>query len=269
LIGLLFLVVSCKSVKETSRVALDEMSKDDRLNGIVQSGLQYNTLSSNLKLTIKQSVQAKNISVDAQLRIVKDKAIQLSLRMPLIGTEIAKVLITPDNVLIIDRLNKQYLYEPIKNILSGASFDFDYYSLEALLTNRLFIAGKKEVMPPDYLLFKVQDDGFFVTISHTDRQNIEYNFVSDNNHRIQTAQIKGDGKSSSLVCDYSSWNSVADNHTFPMLIAFTLNTKDTYKLDLSFKSVDINSDFTLDYSIPDRYKQISLQQVIKLLGNML
>jgi hypothetical protein len=263
------LIVSCKSAKEIQVVALPEMNIEDRLTLIVQSGLQYNTLSSNLKLTIKQSKRAKDISVDAQLRIIKNEAIQLSLRMPLIGTEVAKVLITPDNILIIDRLNKQYLYEPVKNILSGASFDFDYYCLEALLTNRLFIAGKKEVMPPDYLLFKMQEDGSHVNISYTDRQNIQYDFVSDYSHHIQTAQINGGKKSSRLLCEYASWNSIAGKNTFPMFIALTFNTQDTYKLDLSFKSVDINADFSLDYSIPNKYRQISLQQVIKLIDNML
>jgi len=123
--------------------------------------------------------------------------------------------------------------------------------------------------PPDYLLFKVQDDGFHVNISHTDRQNIQYDFVSDYSHHIQTAQISGEKKSSSLVCEYASWNSVAGENTFPMLIALTVNTQDTYKFDLSFKSVDINPDFSLDYSIPDKYRQISLQQVIKLINNLL
>ncbi|MCL1937716.1 MAG: DUF4292 domain-containing protein [Candidatus Azobacteroides sp.] len=266
---MLFWIVSCKSTHETKIVPLQEMSQEDRLNLIIQSGLQYNTLSSSLKLTIMQFKGAKNISVDAQLRIIRNEAIQLSLRIPLIGTEAAKILITPDRILIIDRLNKQYLYEPLQDILSKASIDFDYYSLEALLTNRLFIAGKKELIPLDYLLFNVQEDGYHVNISHTGRQNIQYDFVSDYSDHIQTARISSERKSPSLLCEYTSWNSISGKNTFPMLIAFTFNTQDTYKLSFSFRSVDVNPDFSIDYSIPNKYRQISIQQVIKFIDNLL
>jgi hypothetical protein len=273
LLCIILLAYSCKSSKEAAgSIALPQMTKEERLNHIIQSELSYNTLSSNLKFTLKQEKQGKNISVDAQLRIVKDEAIQLSLRVPLLGSEAFKLLITPENVLVIDRLNKQYLRESMQVIKSKAPFDFDYYSLEALLTNRLFIAGKKEIASPDYSGFKIREDGYLVNIIHTDKQNIQYDFTSDYSNRIQSAQMTAPGKGQSrLQCEYSAWESMAaGKKTFPMLIAFTLWIPDnTYTVDLAFKSVNPNTDFTIDYSVPNKYRQITLPQVIKLIENLL
>ncbi|GHT05272.1 hypothetical protein AGMMS49525_12440 [Bacteroidia bacterium] len=100
---------------------------------IAQIEPQTETLSSNLKVTFTQDNQTSGITLDGQMRIIKGQAIQLSVRMPFIGTEAAKVVITPDNILIIDRLHKAYAYEPISEVYQLFSVDLDYYDLETQL----------------------------------------------------------------------------------------------------------------------------------------
>ncbi|MCC8147322.1 MAG: DUF4292 domain-containing protein [Bacteroidales bacterium] len=273
---LLFLSIvvwsGCKSSKETEAnvVALEKVSKEERLNRIIQSGINYNTISSNLKFTVKGGNKSKEVSVDAQLRIRKNEVIQLSLRVPILGTEAFKVLITPDKVIIIDRINKQYLEESMQSIKMKVPLDFDYYSLEAMLTNQLFIAGKKEVTARDFNSFRVMENDYEVKISNTDRQNIQYAFTSNYTNRIQETQMSQERLKANLLCDYTDWGLTSNKKDFPMLMKFSLSIPDkSYNVNLAFRSVDVNSTFNVDYRIPDKYKQITLQQVINLMKKLL
>ncbi|MDR2683463.1 MAG: DUF4292 domain-containing protein [Dysgonamonadaceae bacterium] len=265
LIVLLF-AASCKTGKEPASIALPAMTAEERINHIIQSGTQYNNLSSSLKLTIRQGEPQKETTVDAQLRMVKNEAIQLSLRIPILGSEAFRMVITPDKLLIIDRLNKQYLSETLQDIRKQMPFDVDYYSLEALLSNRLFIAGKKEITPADYALFQTRNDRFRTHILYTESQKITYDFESDYTHRIQSARMTQATGASYLQCSYTDWGLASDNRTFPMTFLLQLHTPEgIYELNGSHKSVLINTEFAVDYQIPNKYKQVTLEQVVRLI----
>ena len=270
LMFLLIFAASCRTGKEAASVVLPSMTAQERIGHIIQSGIQYNDLSSNLKLTVRPGKTGKESSVDAQLRIVKNEAMQLSLRIPILGTEAFRIVITPDNLLVINRLGKQYLFEPMRNIQMQLPFDFDYYNLEALFTNQLFIAGKKEISPVDYAGFQIREDKFRTCISYSDNRKIRYDFESDYTHRIQTTRMKQENGSSSLQCNYTNWGQTSGNRTFPMTLDMQLYTPDeVYSLNCLYKSMNINTGFTIDYNIPDKYRRITLQEAIRLIENVL
>ena len=269
LLLLLLFAASCKSSKEAASIALPSMTTKDRISSIIQSGIQYNDLSSNLRLTIRPGKLQKETSIDAQLRIVRNEALQISLRVPFLG-EAFRILITPDKILIIDRLNRQYLHETMQNIQAQIPFDFDYYSLEALFTNQLFIAGKKEISPSDYANFKIREDNFRAFITYSDKQKILYDFESDYTNRIQALRMESKNVSSYLQCNYTDWGLTSNNRTFPMTLNLQLNTPDeVYDLKCLYKSVAINTAFTIDHNIPNNYRQITLQQAFRLIEQLL
>ena len=270
LILLLLFAASCKSSKETSPIALPSMTVQERISSIIQSEIQYNDLSSNLKLTIRPDKTRKEISVDAQLRIVRNEAIQISLRIPFLGSEAFRILVTPDRLLIVDRLNKQYLSETIQNIQAQTSFDFDFYSWEALLTNRLFIAGEKEINLTDYAGFRVREENFRAHVIYPDNRKILYEFESDYTHRIQNIRMEQKNGYSYLHCNYSDWESTSNNRIFPMTLNLQLNTPSgIFDVNFSYKSVAINTTFAINYDIPDNYRQITLQQALQLFKQLL
>ena len=261
---------ACKSTKETTTVALEKRSVEERLNRIIQSSMPYETLSSNLKLTIQTGEKNKAISTDAQLRIRKGEAIQLSLRIPILGSEALRIVITPDNLLIIDRLNKQYLFESMENIRKNASFDFDYYSLEALLTNQLFIAGKKEITPDDFSSFKIREEEYDVYLSNIDNQKIVYDFKSNFTDRIQSTVMSQEKTQSRVVLRYDDWGLASNKRTFPMKTNLVLTIPNsTYSLDFSYRNMDVDTSFSIEQNYPEKYKRITLSEVINLINNLL
>ncbi|GHT86288.1 hypothetical protein FACS18947_6040 [Bacteroidia bacterium] len=176
-LGILLLLGSCKTNQPATSIALAKMSKNERIESIQYQSVQYKTFSSSLRFSMKAGAKNSNTAVDAQLKIIKDKIIQLSLRVPLLGTEAARISITPDKIIIIDRINKQYFAESMETLHHIADFDFDYYSLQALFTNQLFIVGKQTFGLEDYPAFQIKEDEFSVNLNSKDSRGINYDFV--------------------------------------------------------------------------------------------
>jgi hypothetical protein len=235
--------------------------------GLIQSqALPYKTFSGNLRFGVKPGINHGNITTDAQLRIVKNEMIQLSLRIPILGTEAARINISPQQVLIVDRINKMYFAESMENLKNHFPFDFDFYSLQSLFTNQLFIAGKQELTPYDYTSFDYWEDEFSATLNQIDSRGIAYDFTSDYSHRILKTEVYKSNKEVDMNWDYSDFGRTSNNRLFPMKMNMTLTIpNDSISLNLNFSNVDIDASFELKTDIPRKYEQINLNQAVKLI----
>ena len=265
-LGLAAFASSCRTSRQVQPVALTEHTVEERVGLIVNRSIPYRTFSSSLRFGFKPGVNRDGITVDAQLRILKDEMIQLSLRIPILGTEAARINISPDKILIVDRMNKMYFTESMENLKKHLPFDFDYYSLQSLFTNRLFIAGKQEVTPGDYASFDYREDEFSAVLSWQDSRGIVYGFTGDYSHRILKTEVYKTGKAVNMQWDYADFRQTSGNRLFPMKMSMALTVPDNLiSMNLNFSSVDIDTAFELKMDIPSKYKPIDINQIIKLI----
>jgi len=269
LIGMIVFFSGCKTTRSTTSVALAKMGKEERIESIQQQTIPFNTLSSSLRFSIKQGTKKSATTANAQLRIIKDKILQLSLRIPFLGTEVAKIIVTPEQIIIIDRNNKRYVSESMQTFRQITSLDFDFYSLQALFTNQLFIAGKPFVSPKDYKTFHWSENEFLVRLNNTDSQGIRYDFTSDYSNRIIQTEMYKNKKEVNLNWMYKDFGLTSTNRLFPMKMTMELTVpNDLITLNLTFNNIDIDTDFNLDTSIPDRYQRVEIQQLIELIQSL-
>jgi hypothetical protein len=262
-------LAACKSVKDTGTVALQPMAKEECFTQVLQSEITFNTLSAGLRLSLQAGDKKAPFSLDAQLRILHNEALQLSLRMPLLGTEALRVVITPDKALIIDRINKQYMEESIAVLQARFPFTFDYYVLEALWTNRLFLNGKPTLSAGDLSAFKTEIDAYAARFSYSDVYKTKYTFTYDHTLRMQSVQA-GRKSDEGVECLYTDWGAIANQQTFPMKMQWNLQSEQkTYQLTAAFKSVDTNANFSIDQNAPNKYKQVSLQEMLRMIQSLL
>lgn len=269
LAGMFVFFSGCKTSHPTASVALSKMEKKERIESIQYQAIPYNTLSSSLRFSIKPGLKKNTTSANAQLRIIKDKIIQLSLRIPILGTEVARISIMPEQIIIIDRINKRYVSESIQALQRTTSFDFDFYSLQALFTNQLFIAGKSSISQEDYSTFKWNEDKFFTKLSNTDNQGINYDFVSDFTNRIIQTEMYKDKKKINMNWLYKDFGTTSNNLLFPMKMTMELMTpNDLATLNLTFNNVDIDTVFELDTTIPNNYQPVKIEQIVKIIQSI-
>ncbi|MDR0507916.1 MAG: DUF4292 domain-containing protein [Dysgonamonadaceae bacterium] len=266
--GLLILGLNaCKSSKTQTQtqIALPEKNKNERLDMIINQTLQFETFSSNLNFTFK-SGKDKSLSVDGNLKMIRNQAIQLSLKIPLLGTEAFRMTLTPSQIVVIDRINKQYLSESMDSIKQKAPFDFDFYSFQALLSNQLFIAGKDHIAPDDYSSFRIEEDSYFVNIENTDTYNTRYAFTSDYTNRIINAQVYKEEWSGKMLWIYENFGLTDNKRLFPMTMKMELNLPDNnIQMNLLFKAVNIDHPFELDSKYPSKYSRVSLRDIVKMI----
>ncbi|HAR37476.1 MAG TPA: hypothetical protein DCS09_02225, partial [Porphyromonadaceae bacterium] len=104
--GLIF--TACKSRQQMvfSTSPVEEKANNQLFSDIITSEFQYSTFSAKLNMNLTNGT--KSLSSKANIRIVKNSALQISIQ-PLFGVEMFRFYINPDTVMVVDRMNKRYV----------------------------------------------------------------------------------------------------------------------------------------------------------------
>ena len=98
-------------------------------------------LASKLQLTIPDK-KGGSLSVGGTMRMKTHERVQISLLMPILRTEVARIEVTPEEVLLVDRMNRRFVRaskEELKGILPKNA---EFSRLEKILTDASLPGGK-------------------------------------------------------------------------------------------------------------------------------
>lgn len=281
---LLFLLLSINACK-TSKTGLEstgslaDLSTAEIYQSILNHSIQYRTLSGKLNISLK--TPGNKIASNASIKIVKDEIILISF-VPFPGYEALKCAITPDSIVVVSRYSKQYAAERISNLNGkNAPIDFNFYNLQALMTNQLFVAGKNSLSPNDRKAFTIENAQNKSTLKIKDRQSIQYLFVGNPMHRIQSLHLstRKQDKSVTLLSEYGNFQSVSNMQIFPMLLNIKLNTssdqdplqkkKQEYEIKLDYSRIDVDKDIDTGFSIPQKYQRVFIEDLIEMINKLI
>lgn len=114
----------------------------------VAAVLANQSTQQNLTAKVKVEVVAdgQHTSTSGTLRMKRDDVIQLILVDPLLGAlELGRMEFTRTRVLIIDKINRQYIDVPYSDVSFLARAGIDFHMLQALFWNQLFTTGTDRV----------------------------------------------------------------------------------------------------------------------------
>lgn len=118
--GLVLLVLVCLAGCRTSRQAESVINKDT------------GCLSSKVRLTIPTSKEAI-LTVDGTLKLKAGERVQVSFQMPILRTEVARIDLTPDEILLVDRMGRRYVQASRKELKGMLPRKATFARLEKLL----------------------------------------------------------------------------------------------------------------------------------------
>lgn len=105
-----------------------------------EGSLRPACLSSKVRLTVPRKDGA--VTVNGTLKLVSGERLQLSFLMPILRTELVRLDVTPDDVLLVDRMGRQYV-QANRNELKGLlPKKADFARLEKLLFKAASPGGK-------------------------------------------------------------------------------------------------------------------------------
>ena len=267
---LLLVFVAIYSCKPKKRILQDERELEDKTNlslfeDVLQKELNYATFTSKMSMTV--STGRRTLSSKGDLRIIRNEAIQLSIQ-PLFGIEMFRLYVQPDCILILDRMNKRYVREYFDDISGELPMGFDFYTLQALFTNALFVSDQSAVSVNDYKKFKYNQSAQNYKLSARDnKSNIDYSFFINGNDQITFAQLYMASKSYELGWSYNEFALVEDLF-FPLEMKVSATTpKRKLETSFSLSSVSIDDELSLNSSVPSSYAKVELKEIMKLLAN--
>lgn len=229
------------------------------------------------KMSLNVKMGSKNITVPGSLHMRYGEVIRIQAFIPLLGSEVGRIEFTPDYVLVIDRMHKEYIKEDYSKVDFLKNNGLNFYSLQALFWNQLFMPGTASISDANLLDFGVTEAGNSKNIT-LKKGNLNIVWNADNaNGRISTAKATysslTQGKSS-LNWTYSNFKAVAGK-MFPAYQKFTFATtaiknQSNISLTIDMDGVKTDSKWEAKSEISKRYKKIEATDVFgKLFGAQL
>ncbi len=222
-------------------------------------------------LSFTASMDGKNITVPGALRMRRDQVIRLQLFVPIIGTEVGRLEFTPDYVLVIDRLHKQYVKGDYNQLDFLRNNGLNFYSLQALFWNQLMLPGTNRVSEGDLEKFSVNLDetGQNVPVS---LKNGNLSFVwkaNRNSGQISEAVVaysSASHGSSALTWQYGDFKALGSKK-FPasQVFSFATNaTKQTRKatVKLAMDELKTSDDWETNSTVSSKYKKVEAADIL-------
>jgi len=228
----------------------------------------------NMSFTLQTG--SKNINVPGSLHMRKDEVIRIQLFIPLLGSEVGRLEFTPEHVLLVDRIHKEYIQADYSQVDFLNENGINFYSLQALFWNQLLIPGQKSVSESDLKKFSADLNaaGPNTPIS-LNSGNMTYRWSADKTTgRIDETDIayrSATRGTSSLNWKYDNFTPVGVK-SFPARQTFrftTSATKQSRTVTVTIKMNDVKTTSKWDATttISPRYKKISADDILKKLIN--
>jgi len=245
----LLAIVSCKAKKQmlVSKVSKDTIAASSpvlmtRLNSIRSAQLNFATFSGKAKTQLNINGSGNNVTMN--VRIEKGKRIWVSVTA-IVGIEVARALITPDSILVINKLQDLYLRKPFNYIYRYTSEKLDYSSVEALMVGNAIpqLLDEKAELKTD-----TADTEIKGTLD-----NLVYNLVVGADLKAKETNLSNPGEAQELHVNNSGPIAVGDRSLSSQIDINSVVGNKKIKISLHYIKVDLDKPLEYPFNIPDDY----------------
>lgn len=269
ILALPLMLASCKSkknvVEESKPVAVVDSEQSKFLNKVQNNAQTAKFITSKVKFSVEVGVQ--NITLTGNLKMKRDDVIRLQL-MAFGFVEAARIEFTKDYVLIMDRINKQYLKAPYISIDFLRNSGLNFYSLQALFWNELFQPNRQTISQEDFQKFNANLDNDDVVITLEDNK-LDYSWlVNQNTGIIKMANILYKDRfngNAQLNWDYVDFTTLeATNKRFPNDMNVTLTTpKKEVKLGIKLNYITNETEWETRTEVSNKYREVPIDEILQ------
>ena len=231
-------------------------------------------VSSKMKFTA--TVGGKEVTLSGTLRMKRNDVIRLQL-MPLGLVEAARMEFTQDYVLIMDRINKQYVKAAYADVDFLRDSGLSFSSLQALFWGELFQPGQPTLGADALLRYDTAAQGqdeTLVSFRQTDRQKMSYTWLVDNlTARIKRVSVThSDARHGDTTLDwtYREFKPLTAAATqFPSDVQALVNTpQKSMKVDIKLSSLTTDSDWETRTKVSGKYRQVEPDDILQRLTSL-
>ncbi len=248
---------SCGPIREAVVPDPSRHVLHETLAGMKQNETVFDFL--NTRFSGTANIDGVDYSVGGTIRIKNDSAIFVSVS-PLLGIEIARLLITPDTVKMVNRLDNTFYAGNMEILNRMFNTHLDYYMLQALLVGNDFSHFSSSG-------FSVSGhNGDIILLSENrypenspDNHRFQHRLLlSSETYRIQENLLYEASSQRSLQVKYDGFSRV-DGQLVPQELSMIFSgTGGQAGLRLRFNRTVFNQERAIVFTIPGHYRQIHL-----------
>ena len=239
------------TVIKTDTAAVEDLHKDSlkyisQLYNYIQSNtIDCKTFSAKLKVHYEGS-DGKDYEFNAFIRLLKDQKIWISINA-LLGIEAFRVLITPDSVKVLYKLDKVYQLRSVNYLQEISHLPFDFSVLQSI------ILGNSIYLDSNILYYRKDDKG----ISILSIGPVFRNYLTLNNDlSLKHSKLDDVDQMRARYCDitYGQYEN-ADSVHFSTYRKISFAEKARLDVELNFTKYSFNENLNFPFSIPKNYKR--------------
>lgn len=239
---------------------------------VINNAVNADNIVGSASVTLKMG--SKDITVPGSVHMRRDKVIRIQIFVPLLGSEIGRLEFTPEYVLVIDRLHRQYVKGDYNQLDFLRDNGISFYSLQALFWNQLTAPEKQKIQPSDAAFFAAELGGNAGFVPLTLSQGrMKYQWSASRKDRSVTSAVvtynSAKHGTSMLSWLYSDFTKVGRKR-FPLTQEFSFQTSAGGKtqqgeLKIKMNEVKDDADWETETQLSSKYKQVEADDVLSKL----
>ncbi len=252
-----------KAVKETNTYSTTALSSQKFLQKVNDNAQYARFITSKVKFSVE--VGNQQLTLTGNLKMKRDDVIRLQL-MAFGFVEAGRLEFTKDYVLIMDRINKQFIKANYNQLDFLRNNGLNFYSLQSLFWNELFQPGKTKIS--DDLLHNYQTDliGEDAIIS-MESGNLSYRWLADKEGGlIKMANIQYEDKfrgDYQLNWDYEDFRA-SGKKLYPFVHKILVNTPNkAVKMGMTLNYLGNDEEWETRTEVSGKYREVSVDEILR------
>ena len=243
---------------------IDSLDKAGLLQQVNDNAQEGRFITSKLKFTLE--INNQQMQLTGNLKMKRDDVIRLQL-MAFGFVEAGRLEFTPEYVLIVDRINKQYLKMPYEQLEFLNNTNIDFYTLQALFWNELHQPGLSKDSKRQARKLQAEYSVDHDIVLSIDDGKLAYRWLAEeDNGRIKMTNILYSdyyrGKYQ-LNWDYRDFKP-NDRKFFPTKQIVTVTTPDkVVKLEMKLTKIDNDERWDTRTVLSGKYQQMPIDEILR------
>lgn len=237
-------IVAAPAAVKTDSIAVNKNVENIKL--LRSKNIVFNTLSMRGKADLNMA--GNNNSVTVNVRIQRDQKIWMSITA-IMGIEVARAVITPDSIMVLNRLQSTYIRKPFSYVYRYTSKQVTFQMLQDILTGNTI----NSLLTPEAKLELSQ--GVW-NLSGT-QASLGYNVLFNTFQKSAQVNLNDVKAAQALKVVYGSYQKV-NEYLFPTTIGInSMSGTKKVSLNFDFSKVESNGALDMSFTVPKRFELIN------------
>ncbi len=250
-----FLAVSvlfgCKSSQMATKPSGLPAITTTQLLDSVRANSSYEFLSA--KLAVNHSTAEKTQSFGVRARLKKDSIIWLSIT-PGLGIEAVRIVITPDSIKMLNRMEQKYFSESFERTNELLQMEVSFELLQSALTGEFVRLYEEDVylLKPLVDLYTLEAKSDMIPTSNAPLKLEQRTEVDPSIWRVTRSVLRNLPRNEQILAEYNNFQQL-ENMIFPTSMRFRTQGKENIAVDLKWSKVEEKSTLRFPFNIPNKY----------------